>query len=211
MEDIAEIFKNKSDTPTVIFDLKGPIPRVSKIGNSLSQMEVKKDQLIRIVHENPKIEESDVIQVYKKIANFIEVGDKIIIDPSNCSLRVISVGRYKKRLSIKGFKSMEKLYHNPPNNTFDLFDDNVDEYSCKLSFNDKGLDIIDERDEEREDHHIDDYVDLSLEERLKQRETSMRKAYQNILKKHVAYSELDRINELDRIHCDSDSSCKIAS
>jgi len=229
LEDLELIYQNKHDKPTVIFDLKGPIPRISKVGIGKSNyIDVKKHQLIKIVHENSKIEDSDIIHVDKKIAQCVKVGDKILIDSSQCILKVISIGRYKKRNSINkklGVRSTEKINSQANyNDTLDLIDEfyNNDEgsfaNSSKLFFDPKSLEIIEEKDEDNLEsgvyHHLDDNVDLSLEERLKQKETNMRKAYQNIIKKHISYSEYDKINQVERLNASMSeeshaSTCKL--
>ena len=55
---------------------------------------------------------------------------------------------------------------------------------------------------------------MSLEERLKQKENNMRKAYQNIIKKHISHSEYDKINQIERMNASAGeeshiSSCKL--
>lgn len=227
LEHLEIIFQNKKNKPTVIFDLKGPIPRINKVGiGGKNSLDVKKDQLIKIVHENSKIEDSDIIHVDKKIAQVVKVGDKILIDSSQCILKVISIGRYKKRNSLSkksGFRSSEKIQNqNNANDTLDLFDEfyNIDDPNMsKIFFDPKCLDIIEEKEDENNMesdvyHHLDDNVDLSLEERLKQKEDNMRKAYQNIIKKHISYSEYDKINQIERLNASADeeshaTSCKI--
>jgi hypothetical protein len=76
--------------------------------------------------------------------------------------------------------------------------------SSKFFFDPKSLEIIEEKDEYNLEsdvyRNLDDNVDLSLEERLKQKETNMRKAYQNIIKKHISYSEYDKINQVERLN-----------
>jgi hypothetical protein len=203
MVDINEVFKHKNDKPTVIFDLKGPIPRISKIGTGKrNQIDVKKDQLIKIVHENSKIEDSDIIHVDKKIIQCIEVGDQILIDSSQCILKVISIQRYRKRNSlskISGAKTFDKIMQNNLGDNNDIYDDFLEEdITKKFNFNNEILDVIVEKDEDEQFQHVDD-VDFSVEDRLKQRENNMSLAYKNIVKKHLHYSEYNRINELERI------------
>lgn len=214
LEDLEQLYLNRFDKPTVIFDLKGPIPRISKVGiGNQPVLEVKKDQLIKIVHENSKIEDQDIIHVDKKIAQYLKVGDKLVIDSSQSILKVISIGRYKKRNLITktlGFKSCGVIQkNNNANDTLDLLEEfyneeNTSNNISKLFFDPKSLEIIEEKDEERTDndiyHNLDDNVDLSLEQRLIQKETNMRKAYQNILKKHISYSEFDKINQIERLN-----------
>ena len=49
---------------------------------------------------------------------------------------------------------------------------------------------------------VDDNMDFSIEERLMQKQTNMKLAYQNIIKKHKNYNDFNKINELDRFSVD---------
>jgi hypothetical protein len=211
MTDLDAVFKNTNDRPTVIFDLKGPIPRITKIGLGKTSIEVKKDQLLKIVHENPKIDDPDIIQVDKKITQCINVGDKIVIDSSRCVLKVISIERYKRKNSfckLPGHKSSSRLVNKVE---FDFEENEIlteDEVSNKffLNFsnifnNQGGLPTIEE-EKENGVFQVDDNMDFSIEERLMQKQTNMKLAYQNIIKKHKNYNDFNKINELDRFSVD---------
>jgi len=226
MKDLEEAFKDTMDQPTVIFDLKGPIPRISKVGmGKKSVIDVKKHQLIKILHENVKIEEPDIIHVDKKITQCVNVGDRILIDSSKCILTVISKERYKRRNSISkisGYKSTSHL--NKVNSDLDL---DIDEFLKDLekegTFNYNYSPIIDFNNflppikEEENSFYLDDH-DISIEERLINKRNTMKKAYENIINKHKNYNELNKINELERINLtlslaedesQSNNSCKI--
>ncbi len=212
LKDLDEIFKNTNDSPTVIFDLKGPIPRISKVGiGKKTCIDVKKDQLIKILHENIKIEEPDIIHVDKKIAQCINIDDRILIDSSKCILKVISIERYKRRNSISkisGYKSSHRL----ANRCSELEYDENELLCCEeedfLNNKYNVLPTIDEEKEERDSlFQVEDNLDFSVEERLIHKQNNMTIAYQNIINKHKNYNDLNKLNELS--FEESLDSCKI--
>jgi hypothetical protein len=213
---LQEIFQKKTnDRFTIIFDLKGPIPRITKIGNKKNHIDVKKDQIIKIVHENPKIDDEDVIQVDRKIIECIKVGDRIVVDSSKCVLKVISMDRYKRKNSINkmpGHKSSHKLANTLDKLDFGCYLDDTGgdieipefEFQCPKNSNlniDISLPIIEEKDELKieDDFHINDNLDLTMEERLKQRQSKIKQDYLSIIRKHRHYNDFNRINEIESL------------
>ena len=84
--------------------------------------------MIKIVHENPKIDDDDVIQVDRKITECIKVGDRIVIDCSKCVLKVISIDRYKRKNSIckmPGFRSQHRLQSNTKKIEYGCYTDDL--------------------------------------------------------------------------------------
>jgi hypothetical protein len=53
--------KGINDIAIIFFDLKGSIPRVSKLSNNKEVLEVQKNQLVKLVYENKRINNIDVI------------------------------------------------------------------------------------------------------------------------------------------------------
>jgi hypothetical protein len=216
------------EKPTIIFDLKGPIPRVGRISTNDKQkcqsVSLKKDQLVKIVHENTKVIDDDVtIYCDKKIAQSMQVGDKIIIDSSDCILKVISVDRYRRRGSIskssgcpnirqsKSYRGQEpfmmlkhtknklespsteegsgELYSQNYFSNNDFLMDQEDEHvfsKFNNNFTSTTLPTIQEKWEEEQAQQVNftDHVDLTIEERLKQKQNQMIMDFQNIIKKH---------------------------
>lgn len=220
VEELNEIFANLKlyDKPTILFDLKGPIPRITKLGgNKQSNLEVKQGQQVKIIHENPKIEDNDVIHIDRKIIQSINIGDIIMFDSSKCILKVMSFDKYKRKSSIsklvepksshrlvnqnlhleleQEFDEKELIISNPdPDNEENEFFQDIFQ---NTSLNGNFLPTI---EEERDDFQIEDNLDFSFEERLMQKQTKMKLAYQNIVNKHKVYNDQNRINEIERLN-----------
>jgi hypothetical protein len=196
--------KEINDVATVVFDLKGPIPRIVKVGNNKDTMEVKKNQLIKLVYENNKINDNDVIHVDRKLIDFVKVGDRIVIDSSNTILKVIGVDRYKR-------KSSNNMMLRIDNNTINTFESFLDQDILDdIQLNINKLHVIDEQDEEKEDDflHVEHNLDTNDEERMKQRQFKIKQAYQSVINKHKGYNDYLRINELRSLSSSETNSCK---
>ena len=194
LQDLKILFMEINDKPTVIFDLKGPIPRISKISGSNIQnngKEVKKNQLLKIVYDNPKIDDEDVIHVDKQFFNCLSIGDRIVVDSSNCVLKVICIDRFQRKNSLSkpsGYKSMQKITSEPRNiqeyadlysECFDIDDaqsrPSLSEFPANQDYNSVQSKIEDE---------LDLNVYLSADERVKLKQSNIKHAYQQIIKKH---------------------------
>jgi pyruvate kinase len=208
IEDLHTVMKQVNDAATVIFDLKGPIPRISKIGSNKETLDVKKNQLVKLVYENKKINDNDVIHVDRKILDLIKVGDRIVIDSSNTILKVIGVDRYKRKHSgsIHSLRGLE-------NNTINTYESFMDQDMLDdIQLNINKLHTIEEKDEEEESFlHVDHNLDSNMEDRMKQRQMKIRQAYQSVINKHKGYNEHLKINELRCLTCSDTSSSKYCS
>jgi hypothetical protein len=187
--------KGINDIATIIFDLKGPIPRVSKLSNNKEVLEVKKNQLVKLVYENKKINDPDVIHIDRKIIDLIKLGDRIVIDSSNTILKVIGIDRYKRKNS----NLSASRFDNNTINTINTFESFLDQDMLDdIQLNINKLHTIEEKDENEEEGflHVEHYLDSNDEERMKQRSIKIRQAYQSVINKHKGYNDYLKINEL---------------
>ena len=93
---LTKILAEINETPTIIFDLKGPIPRVSKLFNSKQSISVEKGQIIKIKDDTVKgIMDENMILLDKSIVSCLKIGDNLFIDGSKCILKVIAFERDK--------------------------------------------------------------------------------------------------------------------
>ena len=89
---LKNIFQEINEIPTIMFDLKGPIPRISKLINGENRISVKKGQIIRIKEDNVRnIKDENLIYMDKNICSCLNIGDNLIIDGSKCVFNVISL------------------------------------------------------------------------------------------------------------------------
>jgi hypothetical protein len=228
MSDLNILFKKINTKPTVLFDLKGPIPRISKFGTSNSKkahIELKKNQIVKIMYENPKIEEEDIIQIDKKITQFIKVGDKILIDSSNCILQVISIDRYRRRNSISKSSanlSNKSFFKVPSTQDDDIYNSECeDEFRTNSTFplfnflNNPSLPPIEEREEDESEGYnkVNANPYINKEDKLKQLQKNMKSIYEKIVKKHKIYNDSNKINLLSHFSSKNASvasgSCKV--
>lgn len=93
VEELNLIFKCVGDTPTIIFDLKGPTPIIKKIGESAKIL--RKGQLVKICFDNNSAIEDNMIYIDKPIACSVNKGDIILINNSKVKLKIISVNNIK--------------------------------------------------------------------------------------------------------------------
>lgn len=114
VNELINIFHEFNEKPTIIFDLKGPIPRIVKLYQNQTSLTVEKGQILKLTEEkNKEIDQNDLIYLDKNIISSIRIGDTIIIDGTKCFLKVIGFERqnFKKVSSMslmKNFITKEK-------------------------------------------------------------------------------------------------------
>jgi hypothetical protein len=89
IRDLGEAYTN--DTPSVIFDLKGSLPYITRVGQK-KQYKAKFGEKLKLAFDNPKIKDEDVIFVDKRLV--LTPGDLIYVNSSDVILRVIEKNRY---------------------------------------------------------------------------------------------------------------------
>jgi len=80
-----------NEIPTVIFDLKSPMPMITKISRNRKCLSVNKGQMIKIAYESKKAHQEDVIYIDKKICHGINVGDVLMINYPELRLKVVGI------------------------------------------------------------------------------------------------------------------------
>lgn len=114
ISDIERLFKNRHESPTIIFDLKGRVPRITKIHSGLTKLELKKGDRIKFLCGDGKISDSSLIHIDRNINNSIKEGDRITVDCSGSILKVVKIDYYRKdkledKIKLKNPKSYTNL------------------------------------------------------------------------------------------------------
>ena len=99
--DINRLFESIDEKPTIIFDLKGILPRVTKISYGIQKLSLQKGDKIKLICGNPMLNDPQLIHVDRNITNSIKIGDKIIIDSSGSILKVRKISSCVKNISAK--------------------------------------------------------------------------------------------------------------
>ena len=114
--DLNRLFENIEEKPAIIFDLKGILPRVTKISYGIQKLTIKKGDKIKLLCGKSIVNDPQLIHIDKNISNSLEIGDRIIVDSSGSILRVKNITYYSnkmrnesKRKSSTNSSSLEKI------------------------------------------------------------------------------------------------------
>ena len=141
INDINRLFENISEKPTIIFDLKGILPRVTKISYGIQTLSLQKGDKIKFFCGNTMLNDHKLIHIDRNITNSIEIGDRIIIDSSGSILKVNKITYYsnKKRVlpkkkSSNNLNSLENINLNSAkkmtlNSIFNFNSNNMSNFS----------------------------------------------------------------------------------
>lgn len=121
IKNIDEAFRKRDDTPSVLLDLKGPMPFITKIGkDKQTEITVKKGQKIRILHDylcrNIEEEENSESYLYidKRISKGVGINDILVINYSDVRLKVTGIEKIKPHpllISKNLPKIKENIFH----------------------------------------------------------------------------------------------------
>lgn len=99
IHNINHIFSQIGEIPTIIFNLKGSIPVITKIGGKKESKTLEKGEQINIVYHSRDYDHEDIIYIDKKIFNHVKPGDKISIGGSDVILQVKKIDCVKRNFS----------------------------------------------------------------------------------------------------------------
>lgn len=99
IDDINSTYANMNETPSIIFDFKGPEIIVTKVQNIHNRKSFNKNQIVNISFDSGcnKFDKANRILVDKRISNLLENGDIIEISDSSIVLKVISIEKIRKK------------------------------------------------------------------------------------------------------------------
>lgn len=125
ISDIRSLFKRLNENPTIIFDLKGRVPRITKISYGLQKLSFEKGDIVKFICGDQKINDDEIVHIDRNIIDSVQVGDRIVIDSSGCILKVLKIDYYKKerQYNIKGFKEAKSFSNLPLTNQNEFWED----------------------------------------------------------------------------------------
>lgn len=131
--------------PTIIFDLKSPLPLITKISENRKFLKIYKGQTIKISYETKREYEGDVIYIDKKISQGVNIGDILLISYPELRLKVVGVenslmssasyanlrkkdnySQFNQVNCIKQIKSSPSLFKDK--NTYNLYQKQIESY-----------------------------------------------------------------------------------
>ena len=110
-EDLKNIFLEKDEIPSIIFQFKGHDILVTKVENIIKKKNFSEGQIIKIKYDDSKNknekekEKENIIYIDKKISNFLNEGDIIQFSDSTLLLKIISVEKHTKN-KIQKYKNL---------------------------------------------------------------------------------------------------------
>jgi hypothetical protein len=186
VNDLKDVFAKSNEIPSILFDLKGSAPYVTRLEEGKKQIKVKTGQTVKITFDNSKIKENGIIFIDKKISHLLKEGDTIYISSSDAILKVIGKERFPSQSLFKRNRSYRQLKNK----------DNFREELRTIYDLDEGswADIqLTKIKEEISDFSIDQdeqllfeaySFDSNFDEKIINKQLSMNKTYKNIIKKH---------------------------
>jgi pyruvate kinase len=218
---INEIFSKHDDVAEILFEIKGPMPLITRIGIGNEFLNLKKGEIIRICYDyRTRIYEEGILYIDKKITNGLTIGDVIFINSSNVKLKVIGFERSShqnftsKKNNFKNFNfsnsspfllgrderrlvAEEKKIEHEKNLDYDNYFDDVDE--SQIIF------------ENQELLNADNF-DNNFEEKLKNKQQKMTAIYNNYIRKFSMNKDDNKTNgDLDRLSVISQISSSMMS
>lgn len=94
--DIERLCKKVNEIPTIIFDLKGMLPRIDKIFSGLKKVSLEKGETVKLICGDAKFIDNSLIHIDSNITDSVKEGDRIIADSSGLILKVVKIDYYKK-------------------------------------------------------------------------------------------------------------------
>ncbi len=80
-----------NEIPSIIFELKSPMPIITKISGGRKILKILKGQIVKIAYDSKKHIEGDAIYIDKKISHGVNVGDIITINYPELRLKIVSI------------------------------------------------------------------------------------------------------------------------
>jgi hypothetical protein len=187
INDLKEVFLKYNEFPTVLFDLKGSVPYITRLEGDQRQVKVKAGETVKITFDNPKIKETGIIYIDKKIAHLLKEGDMVYISSSDVRLKVIRKEKYCHHSVPKRTKSFKEVLKFTTDSfkeelrcIYDQEDSMEDISLTKIKEEDSDFSIDQDEQMLFEANHFDSYFD----EKIINRQMTMNQTYRNIIKKH---------------------------
>jgi pyruvate kinase len=179
-----EVYAKSSEVPSIIFDLKGASPYITRLEGGKRQQKVRLGDTISIAFDDAKIKDSGIIFIDKKITKQVNEGDLIYISSSDVILKVTGKSKYIKNGTELNGSSCHDV-NNINEYKLNVLRDNIFAFNTIKDLKRSHTQCQDQPPTTEEPNFFDtSCFDSYLDDKIINRQDSINKTYSTIIKRH---------------------------